>query len=113
MLMRPGTGKQTAQGETGSEETTHDANMGSVRIVVVDNDRRPVEGAVVMAEYKINGDQKYRNLGRTNSDGEIKADLEPAKYKFVASHEDFKNDDEKKEIKAGEEYIVTIKIKRR
>ncbi len=111
--MRPKTASQSGASSETVEQPAKDENSGSVRLVVVDNDRRPVEGAVVMAEFKLDGKDQYRNLGRTDSDGEIRVNLTPAKYKFIASHENYKNEDEKKEIKAGEEYIVTIKIKRR
>lgn len=115
VVMQPtGTRQQESGGsETDTEETSPSATQGRVRVVVVDNDRRPIEGAVVMAEYKKDDEDQFRNLGRTNRDGEIRVNLEPAEYKFVASHEDYKTDDEKKKIKAGENYIVTIKIKRR
>ena len=43
----------------------------------------------------------------------LKLSLNPGKYKFMANHPDYKSDDEKQEVKAGETYVVTLKIKRK
>lgn len=84
-----------------------------VRIFVVDDKKSPVPGALIIAEFKLGKEKQLRDLGRTDSDGRVVAKLDPAKYKFMASHDNYKDNDESKEVKAGEQYVLTIKVKRR
>jgi hypothetical protein len=52
-------------------------------------------------------------IGRTDADGMVSKSLDPGKYKFIATHADFKKADEDKEVKAGQPYVLTIKVNRR
>ncbi len=65
------------------------------------------------AEFKVGKDKQLMDVGRTDGDGRVVAKLDPNKYKFITSHENYKNSDESKEVKAGEQYVLTIKVKRR
>ncbi len=90
-----------------------DGAKGEVRLFVVDDKERPIGNAVVTAEFKVGKEKEMKDLGRTDGNGRIVASLDPAKYKFYAVHPDFKNKDESKEVKAGQTYVVQIKMKRR
>ncbi len=88
------------------------ANAASVNVYVVDDKGSPVTGATVTVEYK-KKDKETKELGRTDVNGRVTAQLEPLKYKFIATHDQYKKEDESKELKAGQSYVVTIKTKRK
>ncbi len=90
-----------------------DGAKSEVKIFVVDDKKSPVKGVLVTAEFKKGKEKQIVDVGRTDGDGRVVASLEPNKYKFMTSHEDYKNNDESKEVKAGEQYVLTIKVKRR
>ncbi len=98
------------------EETTSGsdgAGKSEVKIFVVDDKKSPVKGVLVTAEFKKGKDKQIVDVGRTDADGRVVAKLDPNKYKFITAHEEYKSNDESKEVKAGEQYVLTIKIKRR
>ena len=103
-------------GKPAREETISkpgDGLKSEVKIFVVDDKKSPVKGVLVTAEFKKGKEKQIVDVGRTDGDGRVVASLEPNKYKFMTSHEDYKNNDESKEVKAGEQYVLTIKVKRR
>ena len=104
-------------GKPAREETISKPEEGGskaeVKIFVVDDKKSPVKGVLVTAEFKKDKEKVIVDVGRTDADGRVVAKLDPNKYKFVTSHEDYKNNDESKEVKAGEQYVLTIKVKRR
>ncbi|MGB5106433.1 MAG: protein kinase [Candidatus Zixiibacteriota bacterium] len=89
------------------------AAKSEVKIFVVDDKKSPVSGVLVTAEFKVGKEKQIADVGRTDADGRVVAMLDPNKYKFITSHENYKNSDESKEVKAGEQYVLTIKVKRR
>ncbi len=101
------------QKQVEATQAAADAAQGEVRLFVVDDKERPISNAVVTAEYKLGKEKEMKDLGRTDSNGRVVAMLAPTKYKFYAVHPDFKNKDESKEVKAGQTYVVQIKMKRR
>ncbi len=88
---------------------------GQVKIVVLDNKQTAVAGVAISAEVQLEKKKEKNNVdfGKTDKEGMLKLSLDPGKYKFMANHPDYKSDDEKQEVKAGETYVVTLKIKRK
>lgn len=107
--------KREANKLTRDEPAAHqdDGKMAEVRIFVIDEKKSPVVGVLVTAEFKKDKDKQLMDIGRTDEDGRVVTRLEPNKYKFITAHQDYKNNDESKEVKAGEQYVLTIKVKRR
>ena len=90
-----------------------DGSKSEVKIFVVDDKKSPIQGVLVTAEFKKGKEKQLVDIGRTDGDGRVVAKLDPSKYKFITSHENYKNADESKDVKAGEQYVLTIKVKRR
>lgn len=90
-----------------------DGSKAEVKIFVVDDKKSPVQGVLVTAEFKKGKEKQLVDIGRTDGDGRVVAKLDPNRYKFITSHENYKNSDESKDVKAGEQYVLTIRVKRR
>jgi serine/threonine protein kinase len=116
-IMRPKTaekGTSVAEKQVKQEPAeTSKANKAEVRIFVTDKKNVPVEGAAITAEKKTDSGTELLELGNTDQDGKLVLYLDPAKYKFIAKHIDYKLGDESKEVKAGQTYVLTIEVKRR
>ena len=68
---------------------------------------------MVKAEFKRDKKKETIDIGITDADGMVNKNLDPGKYKFMATHENYKSGDEEKEVKAGSPYVLTIKVNRR
>lgn len=112
VVMRKREGSAPKQTESPPPQSAS-GSQAEVRIFVVDDKERPIPNVVVTAEYKVGKDKQLDDLGRTDSNGRVTANLNPNKYKFLATHEEYKNKDESREVKAGQTYVVQIKMKRR
>lgn len=116
-IMRPRTSKEeTPVVEKPARQETSEAskaNKAEVKIFVTDKKNVPVVGAAITAEKKSDAGTELLELGDTDKDGKLVVYLDPAKYKFIAKHIDFKLGDESKEVKVGQTYVLTIEVKRR
>jgi serine/threonine protein kinase len=113
VIMRPMQKKETKVEKTEVAETT--TGKGQVKIIVIDNKQTAVAGVAISAEVQLEKKKEKSNAdyGKTDKEGMLKLNLDPGKYKFMANHPDYKSDDQKQEVKAGETYVVTLKIKRK
>ncbi len=111
VVMRKREAGRPVREETATKQD--DGGKSEVKIFVVDDKKSPVQGVLVTAEFKVGKEKQLMDVGRTDGDGRVVAKLDPNKYKFITSHENYKNSDESKEVKAGEQYVLTIKVKRR
>ena len=113
VVMRPLQKKEKKEEKTEVVETT--TGKGQVKIIVLDNKQTAVAGVAISAEVQLEKKKEKNNVdfGKTDKEGMLKLSLDPGKYKFTANHPDYKSDDEKQEVKAGETYVVTLKIKRK
>jgi hypothetical protein len=116
VVMRPVPKVEKQEKEKEQPVVSSTENRKQVKIIVIDNKQTAVEGAVVTAEVTRDKKKQTLELGKTDKEGMLRQNLEPGKYKFIASHPDYKGNDEKQEIKANDangNYVVTIKIKRK
>jgi hypothetical protein len=113
VMMRPLPKKEKKEEKPEVVETT--IGKGQVKIIVLDNKQTAVAGVAISAEVQLEKKREKSNVdfGKTDKEGMLKLSLDPGKYKFMANHPDYKSDDEKQEVKAGETYVVTLKIKRK
>ncbi|MCX6831568.1 MAG: hypothetical protein NT028_05445, partial [candidate division Zixibacteria bacterium] len=113
VVMHPLQKKEKKEEKTEVVETT--TGKGQVKIIVLDNKQTAVAGVAISAEVQLEKKKEKNNVdfGKTDKEGMLKLSLDPGKYKFMANHPDYKSDDEKQEVKAGETYVVTLKIKRK
>jgi len=113
VLMQPIQKKEKKEEKPEVVEST--GGKGQVKIVVIDNKQTAVAGVTITAEVQLDKkkDKKTVDFGKTDKEGMLKLSLDPGKYKFETSHPDYKQDDQKQEVKAGETYVVTLKIKRK
>jgi len=84
-----------------------------VKIFVTDKKNVAIPGVTLQSEYKVEGGKEIIEIGKTDQDGKYVAYLSPGKHKLIAKHLDYKKGDKTEKVKAGESYIITIKIKRR
>jgi hypothetical protein len=113
VVMHPLQKKEKKEEKTEVVETT--TGKGQVKIIVLDNKQTAVAGVAISAEVQLEKKKEKSNVdfGKTDKEGMLKLSVDPGKYKFMANHPDYKSDDEKQEVKAGETYVVTLKIKRK
>lgn len=113
VVMRPLIKKEKIEKEKEQPALTSTEGTGQVKVIVVDNKKAAVEGVSISAEVTRDKKKQVLQLGTTDKEGMLKVNLEPGKYKFITSHPEYKSDDDKQEVKSGDKYVVSLKIKRK
>ncbi len=113
VMMRPVAKKEKKEEKPAVVESS--AGKGQVKIVVIDNKQVAVGGVAITAEFQPANQKQKQNvdLGKSDKDGMLTLNLNPGKYKFISNHPDYKSDDQKQEVKSGQTYVVTLKIKKK